>query len=331
MKGDSISMGVDAGRHTVLRSADKDEIVAQVSRRLRPHGFHTPTPGPLSCVLAHVSLGGCAVSWLRYGQRVRVDGEPLDTCYLIGVPLRGRAHYRHDGQQTVARPGVATVLSTREPFTIDMDHDYEQVILRLDRHVVENARDAAFGAHVGREIKFQLTFDMSSDAWARWAPTFGVMLASESFLDQARRSPHISSELGRLSATALLHAQPSTLTGLLASPARPAAPAAVRAAEHYIHDHLGEPFTVADVAAHAGVGARALHAAFRAHRGVSPMALARRLRLEHVRQRLLAASPDSTTVAQVARAWGFRHLGEFAGVYRKRFGEPPSTTLARRR
>jgi AraC-like DNA-binding protein len=53
-------------------------------------------------------------------------------------------------------------------------------------------------------------------------------------------------------------------------------------------------------------------------------------RFEKVRQALRIAKPEEG-VAQVARKWGFSHLGRFAIEYRKRFGESPSETARNRR
>ena len=49
--------------------------------------------------------------------------------------------------------------------------------------------------------------------------------------------------------------------------------------------------------------------------------------LQRVRDALQASSPDQSTIADLAYAWGFNHLGRFAQLYRKRFGELPSQTL----
>jgi AraC-like DNA-binding protein len=53
-------------------------------------------------------------------------------------------------------------------------------------------------------------------------------------------------------------------------------------------------------------------------------------RLERARDQLAVALPsDGITVTEVAERWGFGHLGNFSGSYRKRFGESPSQTLRR--
>ena len=101
----------------------------------------------------------------------------------------------------------------------------------------------------------------------------------------------------------------------------------VRRAGEYIAANAHRHVALADLAAATGVPVRTLTAAFRAHRGQSPMAFLRTQRFELARQRL--ASPVATTVAEVALSCGFEHLGRFSVGYRTRFGEHASETLRR--
>ncbi|WP_018503596.1 helix-turn-helix transcriptional regulator [Parafrankia discariae] len=96
----------------------------------------------------------------------------------------------------------------------------------------------------------------------------------------------------------------------------------------FIDAHAGDPITISDIAAEAGVVPRILQYAFRRHRGTTPMAYLRGVRLARAREQLLAAEPgDGTTVAAVAARWGFPHPHRFAAVYHQAFGQPPSQEL----
>ncbi|MBI0375105.1 helix-turn-helix domain-containing protein [Streptomyces albiflaviniger] len=324
--GRPLDIGIDLDRHTLLRSSDRDEILAAVSGVLRPHGFRAPDRSGASCLLQHVSVGEVSATRLRYGQRAVIDSEPLRTCYLVSLPLAGSATYRHGGQTVTADPRTATVLSPHEPFRIDMGSGYDQLIVRIDRRVMERARDARAGAPDEEPLRFKLAIGTGSTQWSVWAPAAQALLGSDEFLTRVQRSPRMGVHLEWLLASALLEAQPSTAADAAGNAA---SPLFVRRAEEYIHARFAEPITVSDIADHARISTRSLYAGFKEHRGVSPMALVRRLRLERVRHELLTTTSGTATVTEIAFRWGFGHLGEFSAAYRQRFGETPSATLSR--
>jgi transcriptional regulator GlxA family with amidase domain len=98
-----------------------------------------------------------------------------------------------------------------------------------------------------------------------------------------------------------------------------------------IHDEPERPFTVAELAAIAGMSVRSLQEGFRRHLGCAPMAYLQQERLLRAHETLRRSDPMRVTVSAVAHRWGFAHLGRFASSYRSRFGEPPSDTLRRDR
>lgn len=110
--------------------------------------------------------------------------------------------------------------------------------------------------------------------------------------------------------------------------ARAAAPHYVREAEALMEAEAMEAPTIGDVARRVGVSARTLSEGFRRFRGISPRDFLAQQRLEGLRAGLLAAAPGES-VTSIAAAWGYTNFGAMAGRYRARFGELPSTTLAR--
>lgn len=102
-----------------------------------------------------------------------------------------------------------------------------------------------------------------------------------------------------------------------------------RVALEYLHHHAHEPITAADAARAAGLHSRTLQLHLARHLDTSPTIYLRDVRLDRVRAELTEQSPDDTTVAIVARRWGFAHLGRFSAAYRARFGVRPNETLRR--
>ena len=104
----------------------------------------------------------------------------------------------------------------------------------------------------------------------------------------------------------------------------------VRLAIDYIEANLGAAIGLPGLVAAAGVPGRTLQQHFREFEGTSPMGYLRTARYERVREALRRAEPEES-VTEIAGRWGFGHLGRFSVEYRRRFGEPPSQTLRRRK
>jgi AraC-like DNA-binding protein len=101
----------------------------------------------------------------------------------------------------------------------------------------------------------------------------------------------------------------------------------VRRLEEWMDINVSEPVSVEDLARAAGVSVRSLQIACRRWRGCTPMDLLRRRRLDAAGEALRRAEPGATVTA-VATEFGFFNFGRFAALYRDRFGETPSQTLA---
>lgn len=108
---------------------------------------------------------------------------------------------------------------------------------------------------------------------------------------------------------------------------RDGTPDVMRRAIAYMEQNAARHLSVVDIAAAVYVTPRALQYGFRKHRDCTPLEFLRRIRLHHAHLDLAAADPAITTVADVARRWGFGHAGRFAAFHRDRYGESPQQTL----
>lgn len=105
--------------------------------------------------------------------------------------------------------------------------------------------------------------------------------------------------------------------------------ARLRAAVEYIHAHAAEDVSITDLSDAAGLSVRSVQESFRRVFDVSPLTYLRQVRLDHVHEELLEAGPHAGAVGDIARRWGFAHLGRFSASYAERFGEYPKQTLRR--
>ena len=101
----------------------------------------------------------------------------------------------------------------------------------------------------------------------------------------------------------------------------------VRRAKEYLHLHVDESLTIADLCRELKVSRRTLQYSFQDVLDLNPVAYIRAMRLNGVRRELKVADPRHDTVQDVAARWGFWHLSHFCTNYRRMFGELPSVTL----
>jgi AraC-like DNA-binding protein/tetratricopeptide (TPR) repeat protein len=107
-------------------------------------------------------------------------------------------------------------------------------------------------------------------------------------------------------------------------------PGDVKKAIELLRAHPERSLSIATLAAACGVAPRTLQKHFLQFVGKTPVELRFELRMGRARRELLRAKPKASVTA-IATSCGINHLGRFALLYRKRFGETPSQTLSRRR
>lgn len=160
------------------------------------------------------------------------------------------------------------------------------------------------------------------DLWRSVVATVGLAMTSD-----AIDSPILSRGLTEVAAASALacfpHNWQEPVNGHALTPT-----AALRRAKVFIEENASAPITLTDIADAARLSSRHLQGEFRRFFDITPMAYLRRVRLDLARAALLRADPaDGDSVARIAYASGFTHLGRFASAYRESFGEYPRQTL----
>ncbi|MHB9840686.1 helix-turn-helix domain-containing protein [Paraburkholderia terrae] len=113
----------------------------------------------------------------------------------------------------------------------------------------------------------------------------------------------------------------------VAIPARPRRQWIVSEAREYVLANRDRPIGVPELCERLHVSRRTLQYCFQDVLGLAPASYLRAIRLNGARRDLCGAAPGERTVQDVAAAWGFWHLSQFATDYRKLFGVRPSETL----
>ena len=276
--------------------------------------------------LSSAAVGSIASDVMTHSVSTRVVMEPLrhlTAAYLKGgrvVVGRGRADQRFGPGDVVLYPSGAGFGARWSSI--------DQGLLRMDFGSV--AKLAATTTDTDPATFRFLGMRPVSPAMDQYWRTLMVYLHRDLAATQpAIGQPLVLAQTEAMLATAALAVFPNTS---LASEPRPrigrVGPSALRQAVAFIDAHADEAVTLADIAADAGVGPRALQLSFAGHYGSTPMGYLRRVRLDRAHGELQAADPArGDTVGQIARRWGFAKRSRFAATYRRAYGVSPSHTL----
>lgn len=90
---------------------------------------------------------------------------------------------------------------------------------------------------------------------------------------------------------------------------------------------MDKTISVASLAKEYQISEKTLGNSFKSLFGFTPTHFLRQLKLNLIHNELKKSKPDQTTVSNVARTWGFTHMGRFARYYRELFDRNPSQTL----
>ena len=263
------------------------------------------------------------LSRLSYGAAVRIEPGDREDVLLLQMPMAGSGAARYRWGNAAFNVAAFGLIDVRHVEQVDCGGDFDALVLRIRRARVLQRLEQALGRRAPPDVGFEPSIRLGTPAWEAWEPVAAALGAWARAAEDAVPVA-VAHALEELVLATLVHAHPHSCRDALAHSQPPLAPRHVRAAEDYARTRLPAQPSAAELAAHAGVSVRALFDGFRQFRGTTPVAFARRLRLEGARAELdRAAAP----VAQVARRWGFGHAGHFAAQYRRAFGERPADTL----
>ena len=241
---------------------------------------------------------------------------------LTVVAGQGRGYRLSHGRAEID-PSLP-LLAPAEGLSAEWEERRTSVVV-LELAGVERIARAATGNQALQLRRTGLT-PTSPELVTYWSTLLGSVREHLDASSDLLESPLIANSTFHHLATAFLHAFPTNW--LDATDERSGGSAVVRRAVEYMHAHAGDPITITDVACAAYISTRGLHFAFTKELGESPGQVLRRIRLDGAHADLLAAGPE-TTVAMVARRWGFAHLQRFADAYQRAYGEKPSESLRR--
>lgn len=312
--------------HELCRTRDYDEAIDVIEKVYLPNRLVVPT-GSLDFRLAWTPLRQIVLGHLTYGAESHLIVPKLETFYHVNLTVRGRTHSTRGAEEVYTDATRGLVFLPSHPATVHWSEDCLQLAMKIDKDGLERELEKLLARPVRETIHFDLGLDLDRPEVAAFVRALHFLRNELHHEGGVASHPQGLAQLESLVMTSLLLAQPSNHSEALYNDARHAQPPAVRTVIDLMEAEPHMPRSLGDYAAAAGVSARALQAAFRRHMDTTPMGYLREVRLRRVRADLLAAVPETTTVAEVMGRWGLLELGRAAAVYHARFGELPSETL----
>lgn len=312
-------------RYPLTATTDLDEARVEVARQFCPHELYlTRRDANLSLVHNGAAIGeNVSLSYMRYGDEVRIIPGTFDDFFLVQIPLAGTSLMRTGGGTVKTDRSRACVDSPTEPVDMLWSDGCEKFVVYLRREAVEELA-AARGEELS-PVVFRPDLDLRTPAARAWLRLTRLALDELEAGGDLFRSPVTASHFEQTLISGLLDLQPNSAVAV----EPPSAPGsrAVRLVMELIEAEPDRTWRVAELAGAAGVSARTLQDAFRRDLGITPLEQLRRTRLERARHDLLAADPGGGSVTEIAARWGFFHTGRFSQAYRAAYAELPSETL----
>lgn len=316
--------------HAIVDTGDL-AVAVDVTSQLLGRCQVAPEPklrNEFQCRLNAIQFLDVTMAYLDYAVATRVSVPVSTDCYSVHMTSAGHASVVIDGEELHITPFFALVISPGTSYTLHLEQDSPQTIVRIEREAVERQLSRMLGSRLPEPIVFEHVGDLTTDTAARWHGALQILsnevLSPGSLIQQG----YGAGSLEELIISTLLYVQESNYSERLRSRPKQSGRVAVRRSIEYIERHLAEPITLGDIAEYVQMSPRSIQAGFRSDLDTTPIAFIRDRRLDAVRRSLLAAIPgEGINVTEAASRWGFTHLGNFSIVYRQRFGESPSQTL----
>ncbi|RXT55815.1 hypothetical protein B6S44_06885 [Bosea sp. Tri-44] len=258
---------------------------------------------------------------------VSVEGDEGDlfcfTTMLFGhitLVQKGNSTTAMDGRGLVWRPGPGGRL------LISDDNARTNVFFKVAD--VEDALEHMLDKRLRQPLEFEPNLDWGSGLAGSLKRQLDFVMHEFQRQDGVASNPVALASLTDLLISLVLRGVPHNYVDQLDEGASSVVPAYIRRAEDFMRANGAEPIRMPQVAAAAGCSVRTLGHVFKHFRGNTPLGVLHSIRLELARDDLTLGASGSS-VATVARRYGFTNSSRFATAFRRRFGETPSEAARR--
>jgi AraC-like DNA-binding protein len=310
--------------------ADLEQLRDHYARTLKPvRVLPIVRGGRVSVEDLHFSVGEFDI-WsgqCRSGMEVNFT-EPPDA-FAIYLPIRGAMEMVSGGRSLVSTSRSIIAADLAQSKTLKLHQNRSHIGIAFSRAAVRQQLSELLDGPAVHDLDLTSEVPMGVAAHDRLSDLGQFLWRSLESDGSEMLSMRSTEYLFKTIMISLLENVPHRYSGMLERPIAAAVPRQVKRAIDYMTANLGQPLDIADIAREAGVSVRSLQVAFQQFKDMSPLEFLRLLRLRAVRDDIMSGAVG--TVSDIARRWGFSHMGRFSALYRQAFGEFPLQSLQRGR
>ncbi|OAP39908.1 AraC family transcriptional regulator [Sinorhizobium glycinis] len=308
---------------------DAEEVSDVLTRCIGPVRVQKPLNTALSYRYEFIAAGRVAFSRATSQGSLSIGQKGEVPKLLVLLPLHGAARVRIGRDDSlISIPGKAAILDGNRLSELQIEEARSHLSFVIDQGEIFRHLSAALERPVHGSIDFTPELDLTTGAGEILFKLSQIMATCLGDNAEIQELPSTLSHLSEGIVNLLVDTVPHRFSAALTEGEWLPSPRHVKRAVDFMHANLSAPISMTDIAEAAGIGVRSLQEGFKRFKGASPISYLAQLRMEAAHRDLLNAD-QRLSVAEIARKWGFRHMGRFANDYRKSYGCPPSE--ARRR
>jgi AraC-like DNA-binding protein len=308
-----------------------DEAREIVSNNIYPHRLRVvqPVPKSLMCLTSALDLGECGLGYVQYGHDVIIQSGAITEFLLVKSTIGGHGRVTCGEHTVTSTPRSIIMTSMTEQTDILMTSQCQHLTVRICRAALEERIAEKIGRPLTEPLRFDLETAVDSDFGSGWLQLLSHICLLSATAPRVLAAPEVRRQYARTLIEMLVHAAPHNYSTPIEEAASRPLPWHVRRARDYVHNHIVDIRSVADIAASIGVTTRTLQSGFRKSFNMAPAEYIRRTRVEALHQALLEATAGQS-VTDLMQAVGIVNFGRYAHYYRKQIGVMPSVTLKRK-
>lgn len=315
--------------HEFLNAKTHAEAEKALANAVEPRRFSSAKRcGAQGIKVTKYQLANIQIYGLHFDGPLNITSDTLQSVNVI-YPFQGKLRTGSDVRDRTIGCGKARIDSPGGRVAVEWDTKSTSIVTRIPKDTLYHYCNQLYHIDTHNSIQFAPTLDLTEKAGISIQNILNTILAEaenkHSLLNQGSLANHFE----ELFITALLNAQPNSLSEILYDRNRQVRPFYIKRAVDYIHENVAELTMLSELVAATGVSLRTLQSGFAKHYNTGPSNYIKQLRLRKAREELTGANQGEMTVSDVAAKWGFYNPCSFSQNYKKMFGESPSDTLRR--